>query len=101
MTGTHHPHTNPDRLVGKPWDSSAGEGWAVPFESFFVRLLGMSVPALLVTAGILLLIFLAGWLTQRQQLHNGKGAPFKIRLPFYHVESGKPDEPEPPEKPGA
>ncbi|MBB5851993.1 hypothetical protein ACFQ05_01815 [Amycolatopsis umgeniensis] len=70
----------------------------MPFESFFVRLLGMSVPALLVTAGILLLIFLAGWLTQRQQLRNGKGAPFKIRLPFYHVESGKAEDAEPPDK---
>ncbi|MFI6302538.1 hypothetical protein ACIBCH_11755 [Amycolatopsis thailandensis] len=70
----------------------------MPFESFFVRLLGMSVPALLVTAGILLLIFLAGWLTQRQQLHNGKGAPFKIRLPFYHVESGQPDDADPPDE---
>ncbi|MFD5096731.1 hypothetical protein ACFWMR_39415 [Amycolatopsis thailandensis] len=70
----------------------------MPFESFFVRLLGMSVPALLVTAGILLLIFLAGWLTQRQQLHNGKGAPSKIRLPFYHVESGQPDDADPPDE---
>ncbi|WP_344412694.1 hypothetical protein [Amycolatopsis minnesotensis] len=64
----------------------------MPFEGYLVSLLGLSAKALLVVLGVLFLIFAAGWLTQRQQLNNGKGAPFKIKLPFYHVESGPGDD---------
>ncbi len=63
------------------------------------RVAGMSAAGLWAIAAILVIVFLGAWLISRVHLAKRKeGERFRLKMPFFEVETGPPAEQRPPDE---